>query len=81
MATTECTCEDLASLPGDTCDDAGNMRRLLTEDRLGRGCNQVACQTCDGFEGPVEWNGCVCACDAGNVVCSSGSWLPGPGSR
>lgn len=73
LTTTPCTCADLRVAPGDSCDEEGNLRCELTEETLDGSCDFIACSSCDGFAGPVEWNGCTCACDpaGGPVWCGS----------
>ena len=54
---------------GEVCDDGWKCH----PERTGAFalCPQVACLECDGFEGPVLQEGCLCACDGGNVTCTA----------
>lgn len=69
----ECSCDERRYYPGDTCDERGNMRCEIPVEEFEGLCNLVVCQTCEGFEGPVAWDGCTCVCEevtgGAQVVC------------
>jgi len=54
---------------GEVCDDGWKCH----PERTGAFayCPAVACLECDGFDGPVLQEGCLCACDGANVLCEA----------
>ena len=76
----ECTCEDMPRWPADVCDASGEMRCNLTEEVAADWCDQMrVCTTCNGFDGPVEIDGCRCHCTEGGwVSCNREAAPTGP---